>query len=248
MFHAVSAFLSEGRTAGNETATQTGLNGEFTDVGVQLGRRVGLLREIAHSMHPFLASAKSDHISFPLSPPLGSTHSTHGESGSGVDRERAALIEWTRAIVRQLDERQLMDIAPVNRDAEGHAKLYSGADDDDEDNQMLDISVGLPPDGRFGAARMTVKYQTMDMASIVTTFKQNKGEESRFDFEARLIIAMTSLFSRLACAAYTRLQGDVASWHHLFLVKTAPGIPDPFGEETKLAYLLYSAYSCLSTR
>ncbi|KDQ11434.1 hypothetical protein BOTBODRAFT_35320 [Botryobasidium botryosum FD-172 SS1] len=172
-----NAGYREGVTAGKEAAVQTGFDDGFADVGAPLGRQVGLLRGIAHSTHYFLTNTKSDHIPLPLSPPLDSTrsrHSTHG--GSGVDHDRAALIERTRAIVQQLDEIHLMDIAPADKEAEEHAKLHSGADDDDDDDddQMLD---GDESESR-GIHSLTTDVEIHDADSLEAAFAGMKTVEA----------------------------------------------------------------------
>lgn len=90
----------EGITAGKEDALQEGFDNGFAEIGVPLGREVGVARGVASAMLSIL--------------------STRGKSmGMKMEMEVEA-----RDILNQLNEVRFSDIAPRDMEAEEHAREH----------------------------------------------------------------------------------------------------------------------------
>ncbi|EIN12689.1 hypothetical protein PUNSTDRAFT_97504 [Punctularia strigosozonata HHB-11173 SS5] len=106
----VNAGYREGITAGKESALQEGFDAGFAQVGVPLGRQVGLLRGRAAALLSFLSVS-------------GTSDSEH--------------LHAARDIANKLGSIRFSDIAPRDLEAEQHAKehldSYKGSADADTD-------------------------------------------------------------------------------------------------------------------
>jgi Essential protein Yae1, N terminal len=100
----------EGITAGKESALQSGFDAGFAQIGVPLGREIGLLRGTASALSTFLSSTSDTAIP-----------------------DRVSLLSEVQDIQSQLSIIRFSDIVPRDLEAEQHAKEHLLAEDGDED-------------------------------------------------------------------------------------------------------------------
>ncbi|KZT11982.1 uncharacterized protein LAESUDRAFT_161676 [Laetiporus sulphureus 93-53] len=92
-----TAGYREGITAGKESALQQGFNEGFAEVGVPLGREIGILRGMASALLSYLTAA-------------------------GDKVQNQTVVDEARNIVSQLSAVRFSDIAPPDLEAERHAR------------------------------------------------------------------------------------------------------------------------------
>lgn len=131
---------------------QSGFDDGFATTGAPLGRQVGLLRGIANAVLSFLT--RND--------PSSSSH-IQSVPGTSNPAERA------REIVKQLDDITLIDIAPIDKEAEEHAKLHAG--DEDEEMDEKNEKVGSP------STQATADVEIHEERSLEAAFAAMKTEE-----------------------------------------------------------------------
>ncbi|KAF5391968.1 hypothetical protein D9757_003283 [Collybiopsis confluens] len=97
----------EGITAGKESALQEGFDSGFANVGVPIGREIGILRGMISALLAAL-------------------------SGGNLDQGDGSVLAEARSISSQLSNIRFSDIAPRDFEAEAHALEHLGEEDDDE--------------------------------------------------------------------------------------------------------------------
>ena len=116
----MQAGYREGITAGKEASSQEGFDAGYANVGVPLGRQLGLLRGVSSVILSVLKEAS------------GSTSSSSSDPhGHGDD-----LLVEAQSIASQLSRVRFSDIVPRDLEAEQHAREHledKGRDDDGVD-------------------------------------------------------------------------------------------------------------------
>ena len=140
----VQAGYREGITAGKESTVQAGFDAGYAQVGVPLGRQIGLLRGTALALMTFIDSPQ------PSQP---------------TETFTEALRE-IRAISAQLSDIRFSDIVPRDLEAEAHAREHLA--DGESDLPVIELDEnGLVQDGE--AIERRKMEQLEDMMSSVGT-------------------------------------------------------------------------------
>ncbi|KAF8644672.1 hypothetical protein AX16_008332 [Volvariella volvacea WC 439] len=105
-----NAGYREGITAGKEASVQEGFDQGFEAVGVPIGRRLGMLRGYASALLSWLTHAGR----FNLIP----------DATAGGQGDLDGILVDARDIAAQLAKIQFTDIAPVDHEAEAHAREH----------------------------------------------------------------------------------------------------------------------------
>lgn len=149
----------EGITAGKESALQSGFDAGFAEIGVPLGREIGLLRGIASAISALLSS--------------------------DVEIEnKEAMITNVREIQSQLSEVRFSDIVPRDLEAEEHAKEHLAAEGDDdiiEDEDLVEKRRMERLEDMMSAMATdpTADQRKRLNANDVSSLKQNLAETAR---------------------------------------------------------------------
>ncbi|KAJ8506951.1 hypothetical protein ONZ45_g10620 [Pleurotus djamor] len=95
----------EGITAGKEAALQEGFDDGFANVGVPLGRELGLLRGLASALLSFVS-----------------------DSADNAEQDRSTALISAKEIVSGLGQVRFADIVPRDLEAEQHAREHLDAE------------------------------------------------------------------------------------------------------------------------
>ncbi|GLB44173.1 putative essential protein Yae1, N terminal [Lyophyllum shimeji] len=143
----------EGITAGKEASVQEGFDAGFADVGVPLGRDLGLVRGHSSALLSFLISAPSA--------------ATLGLS----DDEKEALMQEAREIVTLLGNIRYSDIEPRDLEAERHAREHLEAE-----GEEMEVSEEIEKRKQMeGVEDMLASLSTGEHAHGSSLFEENKG-------------------------------------------------------------------------
>ncbi|KAF9646929.1 hypothetical protein BDM02DRAFT_3117884 [Thelephora ganbajun] len=137
-----NAGYREGITAGKESALQTGFDAGYTQVGVPLGREIGLLRGAALALMTFIDSPQL------LQPP---------EVLAEAQRE-------IQSISAQLSDIRFSDIVPRDLEAEAHAREHLADDEGD-----LPVN-GLDENGFVQNEEVTERRKMEQLEDMMSSF------------------------------------------------------------------------------
>lgn len=171
----------EGITAGKESTLQAGFDAGYAQVGVPLGREIGLLRGTAAAFMSFIDSPRSPHSA----------------------ETRTFVREELRGIIATLSTIRFPDIAPRDLEAEAHAREHLTDGEGDLPVNEFDEN-GIVQDSEAADRR---KVELLDLEGIRSSFGNLPRPGPERDEAIRVIFAQHLVALRVRLARVARSYG-----------------------------------------